>query len=840
VIERKEIYLVVHGHFYQPPRQNPWTGAVERQLAASPFHDWNEKIAAECYIPNTLSRLLDERGMIDDVVNNFEYINFNIGPTLFSWLEQFERKTYELILAADRLSRKRNGGHGNAIAQVYNHIIMPLAGRQDQITQIKWGVADFRARFAREPEGMWLAETAVNNETARLLAEQGIKFTVLSPAQAEAVRPIGSGRWRDVSDGGIDTTRPYRLFFPDGKGEVSPDRYLDIFFFNKEVSSEMSFRHLLRSAESLARRLASVVKETAEPQLINVATDGETFGHHEPFADMCLAYFFRRLAGANNFIVTNYANYLEMHPPEFEVTLQKGEEGKGTSWSCVHGVGRWERDCGCSTGGRPAWNQKWRTPLRRALNLLKEKADSVFEKEAKRYLTEPWKARNDYYSVIFNRSPETVREFLKVHALRRLTEGEITETLKLMEAAHNSMLMFASCGWFFSDISGIEAIQNLKHAGKVFQLLGDYFEPGVYKKFLTILREAKSNVASFGSGKDIYERFVAGAAITEEKVASSFAFGKLLTSQLYARLLPSFCIREIQSESVPDKHRSLAGELEIENRELFARARFVYYVIKLSLRDIRCYVTKLTDAADYEHIIQLLQNSDKMRLPEIFEGRYCGWESVISTISEKIMRALLDEDLDRLQQEFAGLYEKRKDLFEIYRETGLALPPELHTIMRSSLSLMLYKEFLSLRGKWEAGLFQNAAEIIEEAAKCGVKLDTADIRALVEEDLAAQASAFASRLDERALQNLVSIFEVGKMLRLPLRRDTVENVILLALEEKVMPMIRALKDVEIDLENYNKTDRILEGVEKLNISRVRFDRVLAGFKKRLLEEGKTE
>jgi len=829
---QKQVYVVIHGHFYQPPRENPWTAVTERQPAAYPFHDWNERIASECYTPNTVSRLLDSRGKIDDIVNNFEYISFNIGPTLFRWLQMYERKTYELILSADELSRRMNDGHGNAIAQPYNHMIMPLAHPRDQATQIRWGMDDFRARFAREPEGMWLPETAINDRTALLLTEAGIRFTILSPSQVKAVRPIGSRNWNDVSDDSIDTTRPYRLCIRDESGNVIPDRHLVLFFFNKKLSTEISFEHLLRNADDFAARICAEVKNSSGPLLINAAADGETFGHHEPFADMCLAYFFEKLADKHGLTVTNYARYLEMFEPVHEVLLKEGPHGKGTSWSCPHGVARWEKDCTCSTGSRPGWNQKWRTPLRSALNLLKQSTDAVYESEAGKFLKDPWKARDDYYPVIAGGAPERLNAFLKEHAAGNLSDSQKTRVLRLLEAALNSMLMFTSCGWFFADISGIETVQNMKYAAKVFDLLEDLLPPDLYGNFTKELSAARSNIPEYSDGKYIYENLAAASAVTPDRVAASYAFAKLLTGKRFDRALPLFRIEEIKSDTLPDRYSSLCGELEIENREILETSRFIYLITKISMRDVRCYV-KESSGSEYENIIHLLQNSERARPADIFKGRYHGWSALTLTVSEKIVNNLMNEELEELNRRFIAMYEKNREFFEIYRETAVGLPAELRLIIHSSLSHLLYKEFLKVRGSWQVQSFQRALAYLEEAARYQVRLDTSEIRNLLEEDLAAEAHRFQNDLNEPSLQNIISIFEIGRILNIKLRKDTVENIVLLALEEKVLPMILQLADPRKDLETYARIDRILDMAERINISRARFDVILKDFKARL-------
>ena len=441
--KQKKRHLIIHGHFYQPPRENPWTERIERQRSATPYHDWNERITSECYLPNTRSRRLDGYGRITRLVNNYEWISFNFGPTLLSWLEENHGEVFEKILEADRASASRLGGHGNAIAQAYNHIIMPLANRRDQETQIVWGRRDFERRFGREPEGIWLPETAINDETISMVIDAGFSFLVLAPSQAESVKPLGKrSAWTDISDGSIPTGSPYRCFKPRDRSKKA---YIDIFFYDSPLSHDVSFNHLLRSGESLSEAI-SLAYPRVRGDLVVIATDGENYGHHEPFADMALAYLIDEGAQMKGFEFTNFGAYLESASPAYEVKLKQGPSGEGTSWSCVHGVGRWKENCGCNTGAPPGWDQAWRDPLREGLDMLRDALAGLFEKESYQLLEDPWKSRNDYIDVIENRTPEASEAFVRAHAARPLDQKERAHALTLLESQRNALLMFTSGG----------------------------------------------------------------------------------------------------------------------------------------------------------------------------------------------------------------------------------------------------------------------------------------------------------------------------------------------------------------------------------------------------------
>ncbi|MDG5814598.1 DUF3536 domain-containing protein [Chitinispirillales bacterium ANBcel5] len=502
-------YLVVHGHFYQPPRENPWLDIIEKQDSAAPFNDWNERIYDQCYRPNAYSRLLDGNGMIADIHNNYQNMSFNFGPTLFSWLERYHSRTVQRILDADKHSRIKFNGHGNAIAQVYNHIIMPLASKRDQLTQIRWAKYVYRRRFGSDPEGMWLGETAINMETVLCLVEENIKFVVLSPNQAEKYRRIGEGGWTFTSQQGIDTRIPYRIFPRDRNG-VQHEKYLDVFFFDEGLSKEISFNDLLTDSRIFGNRINSCYDHHNDAnQIVTIATDGETFGHHKPFGDMCLAYFFKAIAPELGITPVNFGYYLSVNPPTHEVTL-KNDSGEGTAWSCAHGVGRWTRDCGCKTGGEDSWHQAWRKPLRESFEYLQHEIDQQYESRMSDITNKPWDLRDKYISVMGKASVSKMRTFLKNNCTigDELDDQRVLEIRTLLEAQKFMLFAFTSCGWFFSDISGIETIQNMAYACRALQLgICKDKQKETLERFLEHLEKAPSNVNN-ANGRTLFERHI--------------------------------------------------------------------------------------------------------------------------------------------------------------------------------------------------------------------------------------------------------------------------------------------------------------------------------------------
>ncbi|TKC93346.1 DUF3536 domain-containing protein [Polyangium fumosum] len=507
-----ERYVCVHGHFYQPPRENPWLEAIEQQDSAAPWHDWNARITAECYAPNAAARVLDGEDRITRIVNNYSRISFNFGPTLLGWMEHHAKETYRAILAADEASARRFGGHGSAMAQAYNHLIMPLANLRDKVTQVRWGIADFVARFRRKPEGMWLPETAVDTETLEILAAEGIAFTLLAPRQAARVRRIGGKEWIDVRGSRIDPSMAYRVELPSG-------RSIAVFFYDGPVSQAVAFERLLANGEHFAGRLASAFdSKRTFPQMVHIATDGETYGHHHRYGEMALAWALGHIEAHGLAKLTNYGEFLERHPPTHEAEILER-----TSWSCAHGVERWRADCGCRSGSPHGWNQSWRKPLRHALDVLRDEVAGPFERAAERLFHDPWAARDAYIEVVLDRTPSTLARFFAAHAARALAAEEQSEALSLLELQRNAMLMYTSCGWFFDDLSGIETVQCLQYAGRVVELGEALFGRSLEGPFLEHLEKARSNLPEMGDGRRVWDRFVTRARVDLPAVTAHFA-----------------------------------------------------------------------------------------------------------------------------------------------------------------------------------------------------------------------------------------------------------------------------------------------------------------------------
>jgi alpha-amylase/alpha-mannosidase (GH57 family) len=506
-------YICIHGHFYQPPRENAWLEEIEVQDSAHPYHDWNERVSAECYAPNTASRILHENGVITNIVNNYAKISFNYGPTLLSWMESNDRESYEAIIEADKMSMKQFNGHGSALAQVYNHIIMPLANSRDKETQIIWGIRDFEYRFNRKPEGMWLAETAVDTESLELLAKYNIKFTILAPRQAKAVRKIGEEEWITMDQAPVDTKRPYLYKLPSGKSIV-------LFFYDGDISQAVAFSGLLNDGKKFADRLLHTFDKNGDDvQLVHIATDGETYGHHHKHGDMALAFCIDNIEKNRDARLTNYAEFLSLHSPQYEAQIHEF-----SSWSCVHGVERWRNDCGCNSGGKPNWHQKWRKPLRDTLDWLRDELAKIYERETSEFLKDPWKAREDYINVILSRDDDSIKKFMRDHCSRQV---EANTVLRLMEVQRNAMLMFTSCGWFFDEVSGIETTQIMQYACRAMQLVSQINDFDLELEFKRRLEHVPSNVSGLDNASVIYTRYVLPSKTNLQRVGMHYAIASL-------------------------------------------------------------------------------------------------------------------------------------------------------------------------------------------------------------------------------------------------------------------------------------------------------------------------
>ena len=681
------VYVTIHGHFYQPPRENPYLDTIERQPSASPYHDWNERIHYECYRPNAFARILNHREEVIGIVNNFEYLSFNIGATLMSWLEKYDPEVYQRIIEADRNSCERLNGHGNAIAQVYNHIILPLASERDKYTQIRWGKADFRSRFHREPEGMWLAETAVDYPTLKALIDENIRFIILAPSQAERCRPLPTDNdpqpeWHEVGGSQIDPTRPYRCFIEDG-------RHIDIFFYDGPISRDMGFNDILNTGDNFIARIGQAIRgDNRKSQLISVATDGETFGHHKGGTEKCLAYVFTQEFPSRGWTVSNYAHYLSIRQPSWEVVLKPV-----TAWSCSHGVDRWQEDCGCGGGG--VWNQKWRRPLRDTLDWLRDKLADVYVDEASKLFCDPWQAREEYIQVIRDRSPDKVQHFFTIHQCRQLTPTEQIDALRLLEMQRHTLLMYTSCGWFFEEISRPEGTQILRYAARALELAGEVAGVHWQQEFVQRLAQAPSNVEVFGNGAEVYHQLVAPAQISFHQVAAHYAISSLFTNYPQRERVYCYAAERLDYQKQQLGVLTLAvGQVRLTSEITWESHHFVFAVLHLGGWDFHCCIQPFSGRLAYTEVKQKLfatleQASAAqtiMAMNQLLSDRFFSLQHLFAEERHRIMQQLTAKTKKRLDQLYTQVYRENYSILAAFQREELPVPQELQVAADIALS----------------------------------------------------------------------------------------------------------------------------------------------------------
>ncbi len=710
-------YICIHGHFYQPPRENPWLDIVEGQDSAYPYHDWNARITEECYAPNTASRILNAERRIVRLNNNYSGISFDFGPTLLSWMEKKAPDTYQAILKGDLESRECFSGHGGALAQAYNHMIMPLAHPRDKQTQIIWGIEDFRYRFGRKPEGLWLPETAVDLETLDLLAAGEIRFTILAPGQARRFRPIGGKQWKNVDKGKIDTTMPYAVRLPSGKS-------MALFFYDGAISQAIAFEGLLGNGKSFFKRLmAGFANRRKGAQLVHVATDGESYGHHHRYGDTTLARLLHELGSSNEVGLTTYGEFLEMHPPSHEVEIFEN-----TAWSCAHGVERWRSDCGCHSGAHPDWNQSWRAPMRQALDWLRDRLASLYERAAGRFFAHPWEARNLYIQVILDRSADKRRHFLKQVAKRPLTAGERIRVFKLMELQRHAMLMYTSCGWFFDDIAGIEAIQNLRHAGYTLELARELFGKDLESGFLEILSRAQSNRPEEGDGRRIFETHVNSARFDGKSICAQAAIGSLFNSDSQRNNPGCYSVHRT-------KHRPMTSEKAVlvlgQNRVVDARTgssdTYDYAVLHSGSETIRCGLQENRRDADHRLFVKALADifsngsfrNLQSRFDAYFNPTVYTLKSVTHDERQRILKQILTGTLDAAETTIRGVYRQTSSEIPLIADSGVSLRALLLSTQAWVLNTDLERAF-----EQEIFDMDHIRGLLRQAAARRVALDT--------------------------------------------------------------------------------------------------------------------
>jgi alpha-amylase/alpha-mannosidase (GH57 family) len=710
-------FICIHGHFYQPPRESPWLEAIEIQDSAFPYHDWNERITAECYAANAVSRILDSEGRIVQLVNNYAGISFNFGPTVLLWMQQCATDAYEAILEGDRQSVARFSGHGSALAQAYNHMILPLANSRDKTTQIIWGIKDFEYRFGRQPEGLWLPETAVDLETLDIMAQHEIKFAILSPGQARRVRPIDGDEWQEVSGERIDHTMAYRVTLPSG-------RAMSLYFFDGPISQALAFEGLLNSGEEFAKRLLYDFPENqSSHRLVHVATDGETYGHHHRDGDRALAYALHYIDSNGLAKLTNYGEFLENQPPTHEVEIFEN-----SSWSCIHGIERWRSDCGCNSGGHPDWNQAWRAPLRAALDWLRDAINPAYERLARRFLTDPWKARDDYINIIVDRSPDRISEFLKRHATRPFDSGDEIKILELMELQRHAMLMYTSCAWFFDELSGIETVQVMQYAGRVLQLADQLFSGSFEPEFLERLARAKSNIPDKSDGRMVYEKYVKPAMLDLKNVGAHYAISSLFQENGERRSIYSYStVMEDYRKFQVGNTKLVIGLAQVTSKVTRISTRLCFGVLHLGDHNISCGTGEYQGTQGYEALIKEISKAfARADFPKtiLLLGKHFGAStysltSLFADERRRILNTIMEPTLSEVEASYRSIYEHHAPLIRFLRGSDMPLPKGL-----------VFAAELSLNAKLRGALQGEGIEpevvrpLLEEARLAGATLDT--------------------------------------------------------------------------------------------------------------------
>lgn len=717
-------YICIHGHFYQPPRENPWLEEVELQESAYPYHDWNERITVECYATNQSSRILNPHNRIIDIVNNYAKISFNFGPTLLSWMERHATEVYQAIIKADEEAQKRFSGHGSSLAQPYNHMIMPLANTRDAWTQVLWGIQDFEYRFHRKPEGMWLPETAVNVASLEILAACGIKFTILAPHQAKQIRKIGEKNWQDVTGSQIDPHQVYLCPLPSG-------RSIHLFFYDGPVSRDTAFGDLLKNGEKFAQRLlntyaADAPTETSKAQLVHIASDGETYGHHQRFGEMALSFCLYYIESKKLANLTIYGEFLEKYPPTHEVEIIEN-----TSWSCAHGVERWRSNCGCHLGTKPGWQQTWRTPLRNALDWLRDSLIPVYEAEMRIFTDDPWKIRDHYIEVVLDRSPGRGDQFFKTYFSKEIQSEERIKILKLLEMERHGLLMYTSCGWFFDEISGIETTQILRYAARAMQLAKEVYGTDLEGEFVKRLEAAPSNIPDYKNGAIVYERLVKPAIVDLLRVGAHYAVSSLFKE--YPPEAGIYCYtvyRQFADQLEAGRHRIVFGRARIRSWITGEENRISYAALHMGDHNLKGGVRFHMEDEAYLIMQQEIRGAFlKGDIPEVIHrmnvhfgsNNFSLWH-LFKHEQKLVFDQILESTLSDIEAHFRQIYEQNYPLMLARKDLNIPLPKALAV----TVEFINNRELLDILERGDLDL-ERLKKVTVEIKRWGFEIDKATV-----------------------------------------------------------------------------------------------------------------
>jgi alpha-amylase/alpha-mannosidase (GH57 family) len=826
-------YVVIHGHFYQPPRENPWIEQIEVEPSAAPYHDWNGRITAECYGPNGVARVYDGQGRILDIVNNYQHLSFNFGPTLIGWLKEQAPDTYARILEADAQSLAALG-HGNAIAQAYNHVILPLATARDRETQVVWGLKDFEHRFRRPAAAMWLPETAVNYPTLASLVDHGMKFVILSPYQAKRVRPLAGGEWAPAPHA-LDTSQAYRCFLPGAAEGARKRRHIDVFFYNGEVAADISFGDLLTNSYRLAARLVDGFSSAgSRPQLLHVATDGENYGHHKKFGELALAHALTQVLPPKGFQLTNYAAFLALAPPKMEVELALGPQGEGSSWSCAHGVGRWKENCGCSTGGKPTWNQRWRAPLRESFDFLNEKLAGIFEAEGQKYFQDPWQARNAYVDVILDRGDGVLDDFFARQGAPNLREDDRVAALKLLEMQRHSLLMYTSCGWFFADISGLETLQVIKYAARALQLGQDFTAEPLEAPFLKILERAVSNIPKEGNGLTIYQKRIKPAVVDYPKVANQWVISWLKDRE---RQCPHH-IYHYRAEPMDLEEKTqgslqfAAGRLQLTSGITLESRTLAFFTAFLGSYLYRTQGQANPSPQEFltlrEEFFRVLGEAPEDLIPLMVRRLGETYYSIHDIFQEEklqVFHDLLRPNQEDAMEAIAHSFGETRPLLKAMAVEGLPLP----RLYRALGEITLNRSLVELLRRMEPdptslSASEEIMEVIQDAQLMGLKLETREGAEILGRILHQHLRDLAEDFQEESVTRLSDFLSFVGRMPLTLELTKAQNF-LFALMRDRFPAVAAR--VSQDPEAQTLAKQLVALMETVHFSPVRYLKLLA-------------
>ena len=780
---------------------------VPREPSAAPFHDWNERITAECYRPNGWARVLDDHGRIVAIVDNYRHLSFNVGPTLLSWLQSHAPEVYARIIESDRAG-------GRAIAQGYGHAILPLCNDRDLRTQVRWGLADFRHHFGRAAEGMWLPETAVDDRVLAVLAEEGVRFTILAPGQVEV----------DGDHDGGPLPGTLRWHHPE-----RPDLGVDLVVYDGPISHDVAFGGFPSQVvvDRIVRR--------SDGDLVSVACDGETFGHHHTYADRGVAYALAIEAGRRGVSLPRLADWLAEHPPTQAAKVRL------SAWSCAHGVGRWLEDCGCHTGGEPGWNQAWRAPLRAALDQVREHAVEVFERRGAAVLADPWAARDAYVDAVVGAT--TVERFADQHLIgasggsdgRDDAEGPdddavLVEALTLLESQRMALLMYTSCGWFFNDLAGIETVQILRYAACCIDLLAALGEAGgLEDAVLATLAGAHSNDPDEGDGRDIWRRHVDPSRVDPARVAAHLAMTELLTEHRLpggtARLDAYDVARDLDGAVDRGGVAACAGRVTLTHRRTRRTTAWTYAALHLGGLEVFGAVRPAEpdrtggrgpsgparsaksgkhepdrtggrgpsgparsaksgkhepvgsrDEEDVAALMEATRGGDRVTtllrlVVDRFGPREFGLESGLPGVGEELLRATAEGLADRFVAAYDQLRADHHDTLAALAVAGTPLPAELRGPVEHALARRLEVAVEACAGSIDPDSYQVARAVAREAREQGVRVSSPGAAAALERSVDRAVAVAADRPGPETVDAARGMVRLSRVLGLDVRVD---------------------------------------------------------------------